>query len=145
MQELGGRPVNRPTGWVIVLDTTDPAQPQEAGRWTLPVDVVWEGRLMFSTHYLTVVDRTMFVSMYHGGLWAADLTTLPEPLTVGVLIPANVPPIPVPGARAGWAPETLDVLAQPDGSLAVFDASSGVYTVRFDASRPAPPPPPWQV
>lgn len=56
-QELGGHPDGRPTGWIFILDTTDPANPTEVGRWTLPVDVNWSSFLQFSTHY--------FLSLIH--------------------------------------------------------------------------------
>lgn len=146
-QELGGRPQGRPTGWVYVLDTTDPARVEEVGRWTLPVDVAWDGFLQFSTHYVEVVGRTLFVTMYHGGVWAVDLSTperLREPATVGVFLPDRVSPKPPKGPAFGWTPTVLDVLAYPNGDLVVFDGPSGLYTLRFDAAKPAPAPPPWR-
>jgi hypothetical protein len=144
-QELGGRPKTRPSGWIHILDTTDPSRPTEAGRWTLPVDVTWDAGLIFSTHYFALQDRVLFVSMYHAGVWAVDLRDagkLADPPAIGVFIPANEPP--KPPAHPSTAPETLQVLAFPD-SLLVYDANSGVYAVRFDAAHPAPSPPTWKV
>lgn len=142
-QEVG-EPADLPSGWVYLMDTTDAASPVEVGRWTLPHKPDWDGGLQFSTHYVTVVGRTLFVSAYHGGVWAIDLSSpekMAAPQAVGVFLPDRVSP--KPPARPGDSPSTLDVLAQPDGNLVVYDAPSGVYVVHFDASDPAPPAPRW--
>lgn len=147
-QEIVGKPETHPTGWVYVLDTTDPANPVEAGRWTLPVDVEWSTDLQFSTHYVEVVDRTAFVTLYHGGVWAFDLSTpekIASPPTIGAFVPDRVSPAPPAVENDYGVPEVLDVLAYPDGTLVVYDAASGVYVLRFDASDPAPAPPAWPV
>ncbi|HVL47446.1 MAG TPA: hypothetical protein VM889_02715 [Candidatus Thermoplasmatota archaeon] len=146
-QELGGHPKGRPTGWVNIIDTTDPTKPTLAGRWTLPFDVSWKGFLMFSPHYVEIVNRTLFVTLYHGGVWAVDLSTpekIAAPPSIGVFIPDQVSPRP-PKAAGGmdWTPIVLDVLGFPDGTLAVFDGTSGVYMIRFDDTDPAPSPPVW--
>lgn len=146
-QEFGDHPIGRPTGWIYVVDTTNPAAPKEVGRWTLPVDVEWGGGFRFSTHYFDLVGRTLFVSMYHGGLWAVDLSTpaaLATPLSIGVFVPENVSPKPPQSNREiNGAPYVCDVFPLPNGDIAVFDASAGVYVVRFDAANPAPAPTPW--
>jgi hypothetical protein len=150
-QEIVGKPADHPSGWVYVLDTTDPAKPVEAGRWTLPVDVAWDASLQFSTHYVEVVGRTLFVTLYHGGVWAVDLSTpekIASPPTIGAFVPDRVSPSPAEGdgGRAGeGVPDVLDVLAYPNGDLVVFDAGSGLYVLRFDAGDPAPAPEPWPV
>lgn len=142
-QEIVGHPTARPSGYVKVLDTTDPTAPHEVAHWNLPVDVDWEGRsLIFSTHYLTRVDRTLFVSHYHAGVWAIDLTnvsTNPTLPAVGVFVPANDPPTPPPRRSYQWAPTVMEVEALPDGDLVVFDSGSGVYLVRFNPTYPIPP------
>ncbi|HEV8359046.1 MAG TPA: hypothetical protein VGR28_01180 [Candidatus Thermoplasmatota archaeon] len=143
-QELGGRPQNRPSGWVHILDTTDPANPQLVGQWVLPVDVQWDSFLMFSTHYIDVVNRTLFVSMYHGGVWAVDLSgNLSAPKTLGVFEPTNVPAIPAAHAADGWTPDVLQAIALPTGDLVVYDDSTGLYVVRFDPTVDVPPVGPW--
>jgi hypothetical protein len=142
-------PTDHPSGIVWVLDTTDPAQPGAVGGWTLPHDVEWTGEYMFSNHYYGVVGSTMFVSMYHGGVWAVDLA----PAFAGLGF-ANLPSIgaflPVaPGVdvvdKSRWAPTLQEVLAFPDGVLVTFDGHSGVWTFTFDATFPAPAPKPWPI
>jgi hypothetical protein len=142
-QELGGRPEDRPTGWIFLLDTTDPAAPTEVGRWTLPVDVTWGAFLQFSTHYFTVVEKTLFVSLYHGGVWAIDLSdeaNLSDPRAVGAWIPDRVSP--APPAGPGYD-EVLDVIPLGGHDLLAFGSRSGAYVLRFDPAAPMPAPAPW--
>lgn len=141
-QEVG-EPVDLPSGWVYVLDTTDPANPVEVGRWTLPVKPKWDGGLQFSTHYVEVVNRTMFVANYHGGLWAVDLSNVAQPLAIGLFVPDRASP--TPHENCPCEPSIEDVVAFEDGTLTVWDAAGGVYALSFDASDPAPAAPAWPV
>lgn len=147
--EFGSHPSDQPSGTVWLLDTTDPAAPFEVGAWTLPHDVEWTGEYMFSNHYFTIHNQTAFVSMYHGGVWAIDLSdATPENYTlfpsVGVFLPDRASPHP-PLEITRWTPTVEDVIAFEDGSIVVFDGNSGVYVVRYDEARPMKPPEPWPV
>jgi hypothetical protein len=132
-QEIIGHPAGRPTGQAVILDTTDPARPTPVARWTLPVDVQWDAPLMFSTHYIDLVDDTLFVSLYHGGVWAADAneSQWPELPSIGVFLPSDEVPTP-PVAGGSVDPEVLDINHLSDGTLIVLDGTSGAYTLRFD-------------
>lgn len=150
-QEFLHRPVDRPTGWIYILDDTDPAKVEEVGRWTLPADTEpdWGNNELFSTHYFAEHNGTGFVTMYHGGVWAIDLSTpekMANPPTIGVFMPHNEPPNPPKvdwkGQIRSW-PYVLDVIPYPDGTLVTFDSTSGAYTVRFDPTKPMTPPTPW--
>lgn len=146
-EECGSRRQATPTCLVAVLDTTDPANPAFVGGWTLPVNIEWSGGLMYSLHYIGVQNRTFFAANYHGGLWAVDVST-PEALrtmpSIGVFMPDKITSAPVAVAHTyNYAPVILDVNPTPDGHLVVYDGTTGLYTVRFDASNPAPPPDPW--
>jgi hypothetical protein len=145
-QEVIGRPGDRPSGQVVILDVTNPAIVVKGAKWTLPVDVQWppsQGE-MFSTHYPVLVNGTLFVSMYHGGVWAANATMAnwPDLPSVGVFVPALEPagkPF-----KGGPTPEVLEVLSLGDGNLLVFDGTSGAYTVRFHPNDARVPPAlPW--
>ena len=158
-EECGGPSRGNPSCLIYVVDTTDPTKPFLVGAWTLPRPVQWRQGLQFSMHYFAVVGRTLFVTTYHGGLWAVDLST-PEALkkmpSIGVLVPAMESPKPVgtpprstagkvlleviAGATADDRPTLMDVVALSDGSLVTWDAQGGLYTVRFDATWEAPPP-----
>ncbi len=148
-QEVGSRPAERPTGQIVMLDTTDPASPEPVARWTLPVDVEFGASLQFSTHYIEVDEttRTLFVTLYHGGMWAvdADPGQGPELPTLGVFIPDKAPPSPPPDHLAifRWTPIVMDVHQLPTGELVVWDGTSGTYTVSFDSDLPVPTPEPW--
>jgi hypothetical protein len=145
--EFGTAPRDHPSGIVWVLDTTDPSHPREVAAWTLPHEVEWNGTYMFSNHYYSVHDRTLFVSMYHGGIWAVDLrdagkTDFLSLPSIGVFLPDRDPPRP-PAVQQRWTPTLQEALAFSDGTLLTFDGNGGLYTFRFDATRPAPPPTPW--
>jgi hypothetical protein len=149
--EWGGHPTGVPSGIVWVLDDTDPTKLSEVAAWTLPHEVQWSGEYMFSTHYFGVVGETLFVSMYHGGVWAVDLTGIDEAAdglvllrSVGVFAPANVSPHP-PSKPVRWTPTVEEVRPLADGTLVTFDSNSGLYTFRYDATRPMPAPTPWPI
>jgi hypothetical protein len=145
--ECGSHPQNVPTCLAYALDTTDPAKPKVVGAWTLPHDVSWTAGLQYSLHYLGLVNKTLFVTVYHGGLWAVDvskLTDQPKSLeSIGVFMPPNISPKPPVGG--GYSPRVNDLVAFDDGVMVVWDAQTGVYTVKFDASSPAPAPEPWDL
>ncbi len=147
-EECGGRRPNTPTCLLAMLDTTDPANPTFVGGWTLPINFEWSGGLMYSLHYLAYVNRTLFATNYHGGLWAIDVSN-PEAMrtmpSIGVFQPDFLPTEPVFTAahQYNYAPVILDANPLPDGKLVVYDGTSGLYIVEFDATNPAPPPAPW--
>lgn len=146
-EECGGRRSMTPTCLVAVLDTTDPADIQFVGAWTFPVETGgWSGA-MYSPHYLAVQNRTLFITAYHAGVWAIDVSTaekLESMPSIGVFMPAIPSPKPV-GRQVPYdfMPVVLDALPLSDGSMIVYDGMTGIYTVRFDASNPGPSPEPW--
>lgn len=145
-QEILDHPRDTPTGVIWAMDVTDPTMPEILSAWTLPVDVEWEDPVQFSTHYPTVFDRTMFVTMYHGGLWAVDVADPASPESVGVFVPDKVSPKPQPeGAAYSWSPTVMETKVYANGDIALFDATSGVYMVRFDAARAVPAVAEWEV
>lgn len=150
--EWGDHPVDHPSGIVWVLDTTDPAGPFVVAAWTLPHEVEWSGTYMFSNHYYGVVGDTLFVSMYHGGVWAVDLSPLrglPQDApfllldSVGVFMPTD--PAADPAVTVRWTPNLQEVLPFADGTMVTFDSWTGLWTFRFDAADPAPAPQPWPI
>jgi hypothetical protein len=158
-EECIGHPAKTPTCLVYGIDDTDLTKPKTVGAWTLPVDVTWSN-LGFSLHYLALQNRTLFATAYHGGVWAIDVSTPEARATmpsIGVYIPAKVSPKPPDlNANRGLVvkqlygkyeldntPVVLELNVLNDGSLVIFDMQSGLYTVRFDASNPAPAPAPW--
>ena len=147
-QEILDHPGGTPSGLVYVIDTTDPAAPKEVAQWTLPVDVVWDSGGVFSTHYVSIYNSTVFVAHYHAGVWAIDLSGLLDgsvdagdehPPAVGVYLPANVSPQPPPDGSYDWTPTIMDANSLGNGDLVIWDCTSGIYVVSFDDSQLAPP------
>ncbi|MHB8585299.1 MAG: LVIVD repeat-containing protein [Thermoplasmatota archaeon] len=98
-QECPGKTsTSAPGGSVFVLDATDPTNLKLVGSWHLPEDTgVWTVEYQASPHYLALVNRTLFVSDYHAGLWAVDVSNdslLASPPSIGVYLPAIPPPVP---------------------------------------------------
>ncbi|HEX2021389.1 MAG TPA: hypothetical protein VHH36_01645 [Candidatus Thermoplasmatota archaeon] len=136
-------PADLPSGWIYLLDVTDPAAPAELGRWTLPVKPNWDdGGLQFSPHYVAVQNDTMFVANYHGGLWAVDVSDLAAPRASGLFVPDRDSPQPFGGAATS-GPSVEDVILGPDGLLTVWDYAGGIYQIRFRPEVPAPRAPAW--
>lgn len=147
-QEILDHPLDTPSGLVHVLDTTKPSDPTPVATWTLPVDVVWEADAIWSTHYVSIDGSTMFVAHYHAGVWAVDLSGFLDgtvdpadehPPAVGVFLPSNKSPAPPPRAAYDWTPTVMDANSIGNGELVIWDAQSGVYVVKYDATQPAPP------
>ncbi len=149
-QEVGQSPEGRPSGMVVIVDTTDPGDPFPVARWTLPIEPpedAWEEHLQFSTHYVAYQDETLYVTLYHGGLWAIDASQehWPELPTRGVFVPDNQSPQPVPEGLdnyARWTPVLLDTQALGDDRVITYDIS-GAYIVQYDPSLDVPTPDPW--
>jgi len=147
--EFGDHPLDTPSGILWVLDTTDPADIFEVAAWTLPHEAEWSGTYMFSNHYFSVVDQTAFISMYHGGVWAIDLSPIGRASfvslpSIGVFLADRSPPQPSAQVHR-WYPTHEEILALDDGHLVTYDSNTGLYVLAFDASRPAPGPTPWPI
>jgi hypothetical protein len=140
-QEIGGHPANRPSGQAILLDTTDPTHPKAVARWTLPVDAQWDEGAIFSTHYLDLVGDTLFVSMYHAGIWAADAneSQWPNLPSLGVFLPDHDSDAPFTTGVYPWRPLTVEIGHLDDGTLVTVDHATGVYTLRFTPDDPRVP------
>jgi len=48
-------------------------------------------------------------------------------------------------AQYNWTPTVLEVEAMGNNTVTVWDGGSGVYTVQFDPTRPAPAVAEWPV
>lgn len=143
-QEVLNRPTNTPTGNIFIMDTTDPTNPQPVASWTLPVDPVWEEDILWSTHYADIQIRDddtkiLFVAMYHGGLWAVNVTDLDNLDTLGVFIPDVVSSKPSSlNHRFNWAPLVMEALILDSEHVLTYDGATGAYVLKFDPSVPVP-------
>ncbi|HEX9815737.1 MAG TPA: hypothetical protein VGB18_02045, partial [Candidatus Thermoplasmatota archaeon] len=148
-EECTSHPEGTPSCLIYTMDTTDPANPKMAGAWTFPYDSgVWTYP-GFSVHYMALVNRTLFISAFHAGVWAVDVSTeenIRMMPTVGVFLPDNLPPKGfLKDHNYHRSPATADVIAMGDGNLLTFDETTGAYIIRFDDANPAPAPTPWKI
>lgn len=148
--EFANHPVDHPSGIVWVLDTTDPTAPHAVAGWTLPHEVEWDGTYQFSNHYFAVMGDTLLVSMYHGGVWAVDLSpvrgatgfrSLPSD---GVFLP-DVRPDPAPVERHRWSPTLQEVVPIGGDLFVTFDGDTGLYVVRYTPDVTTDPAPAWPI
>lgn len=145
-QEVLGPRAGATTGAVFVMDTTDPTNPHPVSAWTMPAEGVWDEGILFSTHYVTVDDRMLFVTMYHGGVWAVDLSDPENPRSRGVYVPANEEASSViDRVSFDWSPVVLEAEVIAPGVLTVWDGNSGVYTVAFDKDMFIPEVEEWAI
>lgn len=137
--------MHKPGGSVFVVDNTDPADPKTVGDWHLPEDTgVWTIVYQASPHYIAIHNRTLYTSNYHAGLWAVDVgpgVDMSKPPSIGVYLPDIWPTSPPPEGTVAPSDSQVDVFA--DGTIVLIESSTGVYTLRFDASDPAPPAEPF--
>lgn len=131
-QEVG-EPVDLPSGWVYLLDVTDPTNPTEVSRWTLPVKPKWDdGGLQFSPHYVAILDETLFVTNYHGGMWAVDISDLANPQAIGIFVPELDST--APWRDGAYGPVVEDVIVDQDtGVVTTWDGAGGVYQLTWHA------------
>jgi hypothetical protein len=131
---------HRPGGSVWVIDNTDPANPKTVGDWHLPEDTgVWTTVYQASPHYIALHNRTLYTSNYHAGLWAVDVSSevkLKSPPSIGVYLPDIAPAVAPDAPTNAPSDEQVDVF--PNGLIVLIENSSGVYTLGFDATDPAP-------
>ncbi len=149
-QEVLNRPKTTPTGNIFIMDTTDPANPTPVLGWTLPVDPVWDNDILWSTHYADIQVRDdgsliLYVAMYHGGLWAVNITGMETVDTIGVFVPAVLSEKPSSiDHRFNWAPLVMEALILDSERVLTYDGATGAYVLHFDPSIEVPDVEEWE-
>lgn len=71
---------------VHTLDVSDYSAPEVLAHWNAVDD--WHGEDgRYSTHNFQVVDQVMYMTHYHAGLFALDLSTPEDPVVAGTFMP----------------------------------------------------------
>lgn len=130
------------SGETYFLDTTDPADPQLLGTWTVPGDPEIPGGYLYSPHnHDFTADGRMVMGHSHAGVWLFDLTPLvdgaAEPTVLGYRVP--VPPAEARGA-IDRAPSVWHGAFTDDGRIAVSDSQTGLYLMEIASMEPGEPP-----
>lgn len=114
-------------------------EPQHLSTWRNPGGAA-AGNLGLSVHFFRLDGGLLYVSHYHGGVWAIDLRT-PEkqskPQDFGYIMPIPPGAIAPPedcciGFDLDGAPMVFDV-AVKDGTVYAADIIQGVTATRFDS------------
>ena len=125
------------TGFVSVLDVTDPAAPVKLGEWRPPFkpSVPWTS-YVFSIHEMAATPTgQVAVSWNHGGAWVIDVSTKERqaaPVTLAAYQPHEPPEVaPSPGTSSPYpqAPRVWGAGWDARGYLVVPDAMTGVYVL----------------
>ncbi len=130
---------------IWILDATETlssppmtAQPEYVGAWRNPGGAA-AGDLGLSVHFFRQEAGFVYVSHYHGGVWAVDLRTAEaraDPQAFGYIMPLPENAIAPPedcciGFDLDGAPMVFDV-AVKDGVVYAADIIQGVTSSRFD-------------
>ena len=130
-----------------VLDATDAVAgppltsgPEHLSTWRNPGGAA-AGHLGLSVHFFRLQDGVLYVSHYHGGVWAIDLRTpgtQAAPPVLGYLMPIPPNAIEPPkecciGFDLDGAPMVFDA-AVKDGTVYAADIIQGVTATRFEHS-----------
>lgn len=128
-----------------VLDFTDPRELVEVGHWRIPGKPVSNepNFYTFSPHEFETFDGYVIAGNYHAGVWVFDIGTpqrAAEPATIGYYLPHEVAQL-----RGGvWNkpflqnPNVWGAYVDERGYIVTADHSSGLYVLKFGATRPSP-------
>lgn len=64
------------TGWIFLIDTTDPTKPFLVSKWKLPGDHQIYGGYMYSPHNGDTGNGHIYFAHYHAGAWITDAETV---------------------------------------------------------------------
>lgn len=128
-------------GKMYVLDATDLASVRVIGSWGNPGGHPG-GELWWSPHNFQLVDDTIYLAHYHGGVWVLDASDPAAIAARGYYLPHDhrYTGGPTSWAAFQYAPSDWDV-ALKDGRMFVGDISGGLYVLRYacDAQGPGGP------
>lgn len=123
------------------FDATDPDAITPLGTWQNPGGKP-AGNLLFSTHNFQLVNGTVYLANYHGGVWALDASAPTSIASSGYYLPHDHT---VTGPPGSWptsqvAPSSWDVVLR-DGRMYVGDITGGLYVLHrtCDALGPGGP------
>jgi hypothetical protein len=132
--------------WILdatgaVAGTPLATAPEHLATWGNPSDAP-AGRLGLSVHFFRQLDGFLYLSHYHGGVWAFDLTTdesRREMTAIGFIMPIpEEPAIPFAECCIGWdlsgVPMVFDVAVDADHNVYAADIIQGVSSLRFRGS-----------
>lgn len=112
---------------MFVLDATDYGALRLLGEWTAHPDGDYgESPALFSTHNFQVVGSTVYMAMYHGGVWTIDIRDPARPTPTSYYLPHEAPGVGAGTVGALAVPETWDVVVA-NGHVFALDIPTGLH------------------
>lgn len=134
--------VSQESGYLRVLDTSDPTDPEVTSYWKVPGDLRNTEQLLFSPHNFDIWEGKLYLGSYHAGAWIVDIgngSRLEDPKAVGFFGPNGPDGETVDGDQVytrepyfteGLVPNVWGAVYHPaSGHVLVSDISSGLYAV----------------
>lgn len=123
-----------------MVDVTDPSNPETLSTWSTPGTPHDPfGDYLFSPHELETWNGYVAIGSYHAGVWVFDVGSrerLLDPVTIGYYLPSESPGTHVPqGHPTGYAPMVWGAYFDDRGYIVAADSRSGLYVLKFDATR----------
>lgn len=134
--------VSQESGYLRVLDTSDPTDPEVLSYWKVPGDLKNTEQLLFSPHNFDIWEGKLYLGSYHAGSWIVDIgneSRLQDPKAVGFFGPNGPQGESVDGSQVytrepyfteGLVPNVWGADYDPGtGHVFVSDVATGLYAV----------------
>jgi hypothetical protein len=130
------------SGYLRVLDTSDPTNPEVMSYWKVPGDLKNTKQLIFSPHNFDIWEGKLYLGSYHAGSWIVDIsneTRLKSPKAVGYFGPNAGDRTLEQGDTFTMSPYFEETRVPnvwgadynpEDGHMYVSDVSTGLYAVK---------------
>ncbi|HUR69087.1 MAG TPA: hypothetical protein VM370_07555 [Candidatus Thermoplasmatota archaeon] len=117
---------------VTLLDASDYGAMTALGVWAPHTAEELDGEAStFSMHNFQLVGSTIYLAMYHGGVWVLDASEPTHPVPVGYFLPSEgaSTSVPVP-IFSGGGQSVWDVVVK-DGVILATDITGGLYALQY--------------
>jgi hypothetical protein len=135
--EIDGQPT---TGYMAIIDVSDPARPQWLSSWKIPGNSTSMGGGL-GPHYFDIRDGRVAMASYHAGFWVFDIhdaANLLRPRTVAYALvnATGNSPLPSPFNLFGQAANAFDAWWADATHVVAGDVHGGLSVFRYEGPTP---------